>query len=96
VLDSLGNIGRCYVGVSNNGAGRICYRSPDIARGADTLRKNHAGKQHGRKKDSQQMDIPHKPSQVAVAKREEIVWHSRPMESGGKVSENVNECSFMK
>ena len=41
------------------------------------------------------MDKPHKPSQVAVAKLEEIVWHCRPMESGGKASENVNECSFM-
>jgi hypothetical protein len=41
------------------------------------------------------MDKPHKPSQVAVAKLEEIVWHCRPMESGGMASENVNECSFM-
>jgi len=41
------------------------------------------------------MDIPHKPSQVAVAKHEEIVWHGRPMKSGEKASENVNECSFM-
>jgi hypothetical protein len=41
------------------------------------------------------MDIPHKPSQVAVAKHEEIVWHGRAGGADGKASENVNECSFM-
>jgi len=41
------------------------------------------------------MNKPHKPSQVAVAKHEEIVWLCRPTESGGKASESVNECSFM-
>ena len=31
-----------------------------------------------------------------MAKREEMVWHSRPIEAEESASKNVNECSFMK
>jgi hypothetical protein len=41
------------------------------------------------------VDQPHKPSKVAVAKREEMVWYLRPAKTGKNASENVNECSFI-
>jgi hypothetical protein len=82
VLDSVGNIGGGDGGISDDGARRICDGAFNVARGADTLRVNHAGKQQARKNDSEQMDSrPHKPSKMAVAKRWEMVRYSRLTEA---------------